>query len=205
MYLVDIGNSSVDMLYNGQYSKVSIDLFDFVESDERYYYINVNSSLDPKLDQLDNWINLETYIDRSLYYKTMGIDRVVALQSIDDGVVVDAGSAITVDLVEMGHFRGGFISPGIQALGETYRNISPNLDYSFNFELALDKMPKNSPDAITYGSLGLLAREIMGYEKQIILTGGDALKLKPLFKDAIVDEQLIFKGMKQIIKKAQLC
>ena len=205
MTLCDIGNSSVDILEDEKLSKVTISDFDFANQSKTVYYISVNSALSEKLSTLNNWINLEQYIDRTCYYESMGIDRIVALQSINDGVIVDAGSAITVDVVDYGNFEGGFISAGLKAMRETYVNISPNLDYSFNFELALDKMPKNSPDALTYGFLGLLVKEIARYEKPIILTGGDALVLQPLFKNALVDELLIFKGMKQIITKAKLC
>jgi type III pantothenate kinase len=40
---------------------------------------------------------------------------------------------------------------------------------------------------------------------KIFLTGGDAKKFAQIFPHAKVDEGLIFKGMKKIIKKADLC
>jgi type III pantothenate kinase len=88
---------------------------------------------------------------------------------------------------------------------KTYANISPALHYSFNFELNLDKMPKNSVDAISYGYLKTLYVEVISYNMEIILTGGDALEFALIFRDAKVDKQLVFNGMKKIINKANIC
>jgi len=135
----------------------------------------------------------------------MGIDRIMACEAITQGVVVDAGSAVTVDIVKNSKFEGGFIYPGIKAIGKTYKNISNALDYSFNFELDLDKMPKNSRDAISYGYLKLLQSEVKSYNMDIYLTGGDAKEFVKIFPDSFVDEMLLFKGMKNIMKKADIC
>ena len=135
----------------------------------------------------------------------MGIDRIVACESIIDGLIIDAGSAITVDVVKGGVFEGGFIYPGVNAMAQTYKNISIALDYSFNFELDLGKMPKNSQDAISYGYLKTLYSEVMSHNIDIFLTGGDANKFAKIFPDAKVDDKLIFSGMKKIMKRAQLC
>ena len=129
----------------------------------------------------------------------MGVDRIFACEAIQNGVIVDAGSAITVDVVRDGKFQGGFIYPGINAMTKTYENISPALAYSFNFDVDLDRLPKNSQDAISYGFLKTLYSEVISYDMEIFLTGGDALELKKIFSDAIMDEILIFKGMKKII------
>jgi pantothenate kinase type III len=40
---------------------------------------------------------------------------------------------------------------------------------------------------------------------QVHLTGGDAKQFAKLFLDSHVDELLLFKGMKNIMKKADLC
>lgn len=88
---------------------------------------------------------------------------------------------------------------------QTYKNISLALEYSFNFELDLDKMPKNSQDAISYGYLKTLYCEVTSHKMDIFLTGGDAKKFAKIFPHARVDERLIFKGMKKIMKKADLC
>jgi type III pantothenate kinase len=205
MLLCDIGNTSYHFHNGIQDFKHQVENFLPESITQEVFYISVNHQLKEKLQSLKNWINLEPFIDRSLYYETMGIDRIVALQSVPDGVVVDAGSAITVDVVKEGIFEGGFIYPGMKAMQECYKNISSALDYSFNFELDLGKMPKNSLDAISYGYLKPFTDEIKSKNLPIILTGGDASEFKKLFPEAKLDQELLFKGMKKIMTKADLC
>ncbi len=205
MLLCDIGNTSYHFNNSLQDFKYSVKEFDPASITEQVYFISVNVQSKQELQTLDNWIDLEQFIDRSKYYETMGIDRIVALASVTNAVVIDAGSAITVDVVKEGSFEGGFIYPGIRAMQECYKNISSALDYSFNFELDLGKMAKNSQDAISYGYLKPFVDEIKSKNLPIILTGGDASEFKKLFPDAILDQELIFKGMKKIITKAGLC
>ena len=205
MLLCDIGNTSYHFSNGTQTFKYSVRNFLPESITEQIFYICVNHTLKQKLQNLENWIDLENYVDREKYYKTMGIDRIVALKTVENGVLIDAGSAITVDIVKEGVFEGGFIYPGIKAMQECYKNISLALDYSFNFELDFGKMPKNSTDAISYGYLKPFVDEIQSKNLPIILTGGDALVFTKLFPDAILDQELLFKGMKKIIIKANLC
>jgi type III pantothenate kinase len=205
MLLCDIGNTSYHFLDGDESFKKSVNSFNPALIEEKVYYISVNAKVSRQLDYLENWINLEQFIDRQKYYETMGIDRIVALESVEHGVVIDAGSAVTVDVIRQGVFEGGFILPGITAMQKTYENISDALVYSFNFDLELDIMPKNSQDAISYGYLGMLYREVMSHGLDVILTGGDAQKFKKLFTDAKVEERLLFNAMKKIMKKANIC
>lgn len=205
MLLCDIGNSSYHFYDGLSDSKEDVTLFDPSCVKERVYYICVNLHVKKILGSLENWIDLEIYVDRAKYYSTMGIDRIAACEAIKDGVVVDAGSAVTVDIVKEGSHMGGFIYPGVNAMQRTYKNISLALDYSFNFELDFGKMPKNSQDAVSYGYLKLIYGEVSSYGMDIYLTGGDASLFAKIFPSAHVDELLLFSGMKNIIKKADLC
>ncbi|MEJ2468579.1 MAG: type III pantothenate kinase [Campylobacterales bacterium] len=207
MLLCDIGNTSYHFYDDerGRDYKEGAAAFDPVSVKERVFYINVNAAVQPKLDALEHWVDLRRFVDWENYYATMGIDRVMACEAIEDGVIVDAGSAITVDLVRAGRFEGGFIYPGLSALQKTYREISPRLENSFNFDMQLDKMPKNTKDAISYGALGLLAKEVRAYGMPVYLTGGDASDLMPLFTQPSHEPLLLFSGMKKIIQKAGLC
>ncbi|NOQ29990.1 MAG: type III pantothenate kinase [Helicobacteraceae bacterium] len=205
MTLCDVGNTSFHFYDQKSEYRVSIDEFNATDIKEKVYYINVNESQEICLQKLPNWINLKEFVNYSNYYESMGIDRIMACEAIESGIVVDAGSAITVDKVKNSSFEGGFIYPGLKILEKTYKELSPRLETSFNFELDLDKMPNNTQDAISYGVLRTLYNEVMRHNSQIYLTGGDAQKLKTIFKDSILDELLIFKGMKNIMKKAQLC
>ena len=205
MLLCDIGNSSYHFYDGVKEEKYFIEDFKPSEFKERVFYICVNPHVKTKLELLDNWIDLSLDVAMQNYYPTMGIDRVIACEAISDGVVVDAGSAITVDIVKDGVFMGGWIALGLHQLQKSYSEISSKLSYQFNYNLNFDIMPKNSQDAITYGALKPLCSEILSYGLPITLTGGDATKLAPFLEGAIVDELLLFKGMKKIIQRADLC
>ena len=62
-------------------------------------------------------------------------------------------------------------------------------------------MPKNSQDAISYGVFRTLYSEVMRHHKKIYLTGGNANVLSNIFPKAVVDERLLFKGMKKMMER----
>ena len=201
MLLCDIGNTSYHF-YDGSIEyKKNVEDFKPQTITQKIYYISVNSSVNRKLSSLKNWIDLGLYLDRSAYYETMGIDRVVACEVVNNGVIVDAGSAITVDVMRDGVFEGGFIYPGVNAMQKTYKTISPALDYEFNFSLDTKTLAKNSQDAISYGFLKLLYSEVLSHNLPIILTGGDGDKLQTLFDSATLNRHLLFHAMQKIIEK----
>ena len=211
MLLCDIGNTTYNFLeINSNNSldfnyKKSVNTFSPTDIKQKVYYICVNEKVKNRLENLDNWIDLSLKINIDNYYDTMGIDRIMACEAVKNGVIVDAGSAITVDVVRDGVFSGGFIYPGVSAMNNTYKNISPALSFEFNYSLNLDIIPKNSKDAISYGYLKLLYNEVSSYAMDIILTGGDADRFLKIFPHARVEKELIFNGMKKIIKKADIC
>lgn len=198
MLFCDVGNTSFHFFDGENEYKESVDSFNSSEITQNVYYICVNPQVKEVLKLLKNWIDISVDIDMSKYYDTMGIDRIMACEAIKDGVIVDAGSAVTVDLVKNGKFQGGFIYPGIKAMSQTYENISSALSYPFNFDIDLNSLAKNSQDAITYGYLKTLQSEVLSLGAQIYLTGGDAENFLKIFKNAIVDKRLIFKGMKKV-------
>lgn len=205
MLLCDIGNTSFHFYDGTRGFKKPVESFDPSSVSETVYYICVHPALSGKLGRLDNWYDLRPMIDWGRYYPTMGIDRVCACEAVTEGVIVDAGSAMTVDLVRNGRFQGGFICPGLKAMREAYLAVSDALDYSFNFEMQLDKMPTNSRDAVTFGAVGLLVREVRRLNAPVFLTGGDAPALHPLLPEAALEPLLLFRGMTKIIQKAQTC
>ena len=204
MLLCDIGNSSYHFLEDDREYKKSITNFEPATIKQRVYYICVNHSIEEKLQQLDNWVDISLHVQRdNCYYETMGIDRIIACEAIEgDAIILDAGSALTVDIVRGGVFQGGFIYPGTLAMQKNYKSISLALDYQFNFDIDFKKLPKNSQDAISYGYLKTLYQEVISYNLPIILTGGDANIFLKIFKNATVDELLLFKGMKRVMKKS---
>jgi len=201
MLLCDIGNTSYHFLDGKRSYKKNVLNFNPQEITQKVYFISVNAKVKKKLSSLKNWIDLAGFVDMSHYYKTMGIDRILAVEATSNAIIVDAGSAITVDIVKEGVFMGGFIYPGLNALHNTYKNISPALDYEFNLDVNLNVLAKNSQDAISYGALKPLYSEVTSYALPIILTGGDAVSLKKIFKNSRLEEQLIFSGMKKILEE----
>ena len=205
MILCDIGNTSVDLFREGARSKLRAVDFDPAAFSEDVYYVSVNSAFNQSIQTYPNWHNVEELIDRENYYPGMGIDRITVCEAVEDGVIVDAGSAITVDVMCGGVYQGGFISLGLRSAQEAYARLSPALEASFNFEVDLAKMAKNTPDALTVGFLAPLIEKIERLGKPLYLTGGDARTLERFVNDAIVDHDLIFKGMKKLIEKGSIC
>ena len=203
MLLCDVGNTSFHFYDNGKIYTHSAETFDPSKISEEVSFICVNPHIIRLLNGLENWTNLADSVDISKYYETMGIDRIMACEAIESGVVVDAGSAITIDVVRDGVFEGGFIYPGVKAMSETYSKISSRLDYNFNFDIDFKKLPKNSQDSITYGYLKPFYSEVTSYSMDIYLTGGDAEKLNQIFPSAKLDHALIFKGMKKVISSIE--
>lgn len=205
MILCDIGNTTVDWDCEGEYSKQRIEDFEPTKHTETIYYICVNAKILPLLRLLKNWIDISKNVDAQKYYPSMGIDRMMVCEAIDEGVIVDAGSAVTVDVMRNGHYEGGFISLGLRSAQEAYAKLSPALAESFNFEVDLTIMAKNTPDAITVGFLAPLIDKIKRLGSPIYVTGGDSKVFSSLLSDAIVDDHLVFKGMKKLIEKGLLC
>jgi len=205
MILCDIGNTTADIYENGVCQKVILSEFRSELLMGDVWYVSVNHSLSEILESLPNWHNIVTLIDWDKYYLTMGVDRIMVCEAIDDGVIVDAGSAIAIDVMRDGAYQGGFISLGLRAAQEAYARLSPALATSFNFEVDLTIMAKNTPDAITVGFLAPLIQSIKSLGKPIYVTGGDAHLLSSFLKESIVDDTLIFKGMKKLINKGSQC
>lgn len=205
MILCDVGNTSVDLFYVGKRTKLSAEDFDPATVQDSVYYVSVNVSFNERIQNYTNWYDLRQLIDWEKYYPTMGIDRIMVCEAVEEGVIVDAGSAITVDVMRGGVYQGGFIALGLRAAQSAYANLSVALDVSFNFEVDLAKMAKNTPDALTVGFLAPLIEKIQSLGKPLYLTGGDAVLLSCFLPEATVDEELIFKGMKKLIEKGVKC
>ncbi len=205
MILCDIGNTSVDLLSEGKRTKFRVADFDPASLRDDVYYVSVNASMNERLRNLPGWHDVRLLVDWDKYYPTMGIDRVMVCEAVEGGTIVDAGSAITVDVMEEGEYRGGFISLGLRAAAEAYARLSPALDVSWNFEVDLAKMAKNTPDAVTAGFLAPLVERIGSLGKPLYLCGGDAERLRVFFPDATVDQELVFRGMQKLIEKGRVC
>ncbi len=201
MLLCDIGNTSYHFYDLQNDYKKDVACFDPSSVKEDVYYICVHPTLKKRLRSLSNWHDLEERIDRTNYYDTMGVDRIVACEAVQNGVIVDAGSAVTVDVVRDGIFAGGFIYPGIRAFQGAYASISKNLDLELRFDTDLRKLPKSTHDALAYGFLSPLLKEIDSYDMDIFITGGDAKIIQKYLPHAKRDDLLLFRGMLLLVGK----
>ena len=198
--LVDIGNTYAKIYHDREIKVVQAKEF---YHDEKFYYISVNHDVSRRLSKDKNAINLEPFIMINSDYKGLGIDRKVLCSFIDDGVIVDAGSAITVDVMIDGVHKGGYILPGIEAYFRAYHDISDALKVDRTKVIMMDKIPQNTSEAINYAvvkSIVSFVKEI-AKDKKIYFCGGDGEFLSSFFKGSIYKKDLIFDAMKKIIKE----
>ena len=196
MILCDIGNSYYHFYENNRMWKHPSDETPKLDLNGRkLYYISVKESAQKRLvDHYPNAINLEDHLSLDTNYIGLGVDRAVACSALSDGVIVDAGSAITVDIMQNGMHLGGYILPGLQKYKHIYAEISPKLDRAIHFDVSTHILPQNTADAISYGIITsiicLLEKSVKN--KKIYFTGGDGPYFARFFKNAIVDNSLIF-------------
>ncbi len=202
MLLCEIGNTNIHFYKKGASWSKKATIKNLLDVDEKFYYINVNEKLKSKLNDMENATDLEPFLEIDTIYKGLGIDRVAACKAIDNGVIVDAGSAITVDIMAGGLHLGGYIMPGLFALQKSFSEISPRLDMTLNPNIDLDVFPQNSLEAISYGAIKpiILMLKDSQKDKRLYFTGGDGKFFAKFFDNAIYDGSLIFKGMMKVLK-----
>lgn len=202
MILCDIGNTTASFWEDGKITKFNIDKFKSYKPNEKVYFISVNDKLNKKLSN-ENFINLEPFVQLNTSYEGLGIDRAMACYTIKTGLVVDAGSAITLDIISNNIHLGGAILPGLSAYLETYSNISPRLKINLNSQIDLSSLPQQTSDAVSYGIIKpiLLLIKEMANDKQIYFTGGDGVFFERFFENSIYCKDLVFLGMKKIIEE----
>ncbi|WP_376693899.1 type III pantothenate kinase [Wenzhouxiangella sp. EGI_FJ10409] len=145
-------------------------------------------------------------------YKSLGCDRWLALQkprleSPGAFVVVDSGTAITVDLVDSGgRHRGGWIMAGIEAARSGLFARAPGLNRPLPEAGDVERPARDTGRALARGGLLLAAggieRAIRAAEQAVDdqvslwLTGGDAAELvSHLERTARHDQHLVLHGL----------
>jgi type III pantothenate kinase len=144
----------------------------------------------------------------------LGADRWVALITLSvvygrPGIVVDCGTAITVDgLSSSGQHIGGVIGPGLMAMKKSLLKSAHQIDtrLSLNAGSKVDFASKNTDDAIDNGiklsAIGFVdgvldgMADMLGQNVKVVITGGDASLLHPLLKnETIHDPDLLLRGL----------
>jgi type III pantothenate kinase len=196
MLLYDVGNTNIKCYKDGKITNV-----DDFDKNSTFYYINVN----PKIKDFKNGIDLEPYFKLKTSYDGLGVDRKAVCYAVYDGVIVDAGSAITVDVMSKGEHLGGFILPGILAYKESFAKISTTLIFDVDENIDIKKLPKNSNEALNFAifnSIYLMIKDVLE-DKKLYFTGGDGEVFSKKFKESVYKKDLVFAGMKRAIKEME--
>ena len=233
--IIDIGNNSAKFfLFNGEqmilHTRKSNSSFDVIDEWNRLYDIEkvIISSVIADSNELAKEISrLQCPVVRfsnstptplEIAYRTpetLGSDRIAAAVGAwseapnRNILVIDAGSAITVDFVSKdGKYNGGNIAPGIKmrlrALHE-YTSRLPMVDK----EGDIPAIGYDTETAIRSGVINGICHEIDGYINEfkqkycdvlVFLTGGDEKPLKNRVKNCIfADKYLVAKGLNRIL------
>lgn len=204
MLLCDIGNTYLHFYQEGKVWKELPRRLKAGMEVQEVYYISVNPpSARRLLEVYPHAIDLAPHMVLDTAYKGLGVDRMAACKGIEDGVVVDAGSAITVDVMQNQVHLGGFIMPGIASLSSMLKSISPALEKELNLSVELSALPQNTRDALSYGAIKAIVMMIQNSckNKRLFFTGGDGKYLARFFENAIHDNSIVFKGMLKTLEE----
>ena len=172
-------------------------------------------SLGPKVV----WFTSSTPTPIKLEYRTpqtLGTDRIAALAGAHsqapgrDILVIDAGSAITIDFADAsGTFKGGNISPGVKMRLNALHSFTSRLPL-VDKEGEIPALGYNTETAIRSGVIRGICHEIEGYingirakhpDVFVFLTGGDEKILINNIKSRIfADRFLTAKGLNMILE-----
>lgn len=206
MILCDIGNTFFHFFYKGRVWKEEPNALSRKNEDYCIYYISVNQRNERKLlESHSNCQNIANLINLDTIYKGLGIDRKAACFGIDNGIIIDAGSAITIDIIQERVHLGGYIMPGIESYRKMFSKIDV-LNVELNMGVPLDMIPQNTQDAVSYGCLKSIILSIDSIAKNnlIYFTGGDGKFLSRFFPNSLFDNTLVFKGMQKAIAESHL-
>lgn len=166
-------------------------------------------------------INTETGI-RNLYLSplTLGIDRLVTAAAAwhlyrKEGrsvIAVDMGTATTIDLISAsGEFVGGIIAPGLQSALLGLLENAPELPKVI-IEKAQRLIGRTTAECMSSGAVASQAAIIRGLADMIdpqavvVVTGGMVQIISNWLKERyIIDENLMFKGLKIIYDRNSNC
>lgn len=146
---------------------------------------------------------------------TLGSDRIAAAVGAwnqkpgHNMLVIDAGSAITIDFVDrQGRYKGGNIAPGIKMRLKALHEFTGRLPM-VETDGDTPTIGYDTETAIRSGVINGICHEIDGYINEfkekfgdvlVFLTGGDEKNLKNRIKNRIfADKYLVAKGLNRIL------
>jgi type III pantothenate kinase len=125
------------------------------------------------------------------YASTLGEDRLIEAfylykKEKCNVLNIDAGTFLTMDVITLEGFQGGYIAPGIKTYFNAYENGErlKSIEVNALFE---DTLPKETTKAISesYGAFASHAKELVRKHEiqKIFISGGDSLYWKDALKD----------------------
>lgn len=141
----------------------------------------------------------------------LGVDRWLAIlaakaQSSSASVIVDCGSAITVDLVtSQGEHLGGYIAPGLRLMREALNTKTtaiklgqigfPENDFPGRNTVAAIKSAEFAMVSGLVEHAKAILRNYESNDANVLVTGGDGEWLVGVLKSAIYEEDLVLDGL----------
>lgn len=133
------------------------------------------------------------------YATTLGEDRLIQAfycfkKFKTNSLIIDAGTFLTLDIVNESGFQGGFIAPGLSAYFSVYQKGEQlkSLNFSSNFSFSL---PKDTISAMSLSYLAFveLAKGLIIKEKvqNVFVTGGGTELWKDFLKDVQDQREII--------------
>ena len=144
----------------------------------------------------------------------MGLLAVLAVGAVEmfglgDMLIVDFGTAITIDLVQNGVFRGGNISPGVDMRFRALHEQTARLPMCSEADVS-ELLGDSTATAIEQGVMRGIFYEINGYvesfrkknsEIRIIFSGGDAKRFVNRIKNTIFAScNMMYVGLNRILE-----
>jgi len=139
-------------------------------------------------------------------YQQLGVDRwlavIAAYKKVTSSViVVDAGSAVTIDIVDTdGAHQGGYIIPGLRLMHQALWQGTEHIKVEVKAVANITVPGRSTDDAVDKGCLLLLVSTIEAlveeYNCKLFITGGDGLMLRDLLKvPADYHPDLVLEGL----------
>ena len=210
---IDIGNTAIKWLFNGDYNSVLMSDFNvglLPEADQIFVSCVGDRSV---LESLKNTVFVESestfqqFISAYESPQELGVDRFLAMiASVDQypnqtRLIIDAGSALTFDLVLAdGKHKGGLIMPGLGVLRRSFAQFA-----SESKQLTLKETANNTQHAWEYGTaqmfISVIEQQIQTHlaqygDLQVILTGGDTKIIAyRLQYPTVIEPHLVLDGL----------
>ena len=155
-------------------------------------------------------------------FHLLGDDRWMAMQGAisltkEPVLVIDFGTAVTIDAVVDGKHLGGFIVPGLKSLRSALAKDTADLQLVSNIsssnedqDYSQSLLATNTETAILGGTLYMTAAFInqlisdlnvqLSTQFNVFVTGGDAAQLQMLIDaKTTLEEDLVLQGMKKMV------